>query len=78
MLKADLPKLNEAIRNTTIEREDADRSIMKKCSEEIVNLNELTEEERRARESSEAATYEMLKDVVSKIKAEIDNERKER
>ena len=51
---------------------------MKKCSEELQNLNDIVEEERRARERSEGATYEMLKDVVGKIKNEIDLEKKER
>lgn len=51
---------------------------MKKCSDEINNLNDTIESERKGRESSEGATYEMLKDVVSKIKSEIDTEKKER
>jgi len=60
------------------EREETDVNIMKKCSEELQNLNDIVEEERRARERSEGATYEMLKDVVGKIKNEIDLEKKER
>ena len=76
--KSDLPKLNEAIRATASEREETDLNILKKCTEELTNLREQVEEERRARENSESATYDMLKDVVSKIKNEIEGERKER
>ena len=77
-LESHLPKLNEAIRATAAEREETDLNILKKCTEELTNIREAVEDERRARENSEAATYDMLKDVVSKIKNEIDGERKER
>ena len=60
------------------EREETDVNIMKKCSEELQSLNEMVEDEKRSRENSEAATYEMLKDVITKIKSEIDTEKKER
>ena len=47
--KSDLPKLNEAIRATAAEREETDLNILKKCTEELTNLREQADEERRAR-----------------------------
>jgi len=66
------------LRINSNEREETDVNIMKKCSEELQSLNEMVEDEKRSRENSEAATYEMLKDVITKIKSEIDTEKKER
>ncbi len=70
--------MNDALRVASNEREESDVSIMKKCSEELAGLNELIEDERKARETSEIATHEMIKDVVAKIKNEVTFEKKER
>lgn len=55
-----------------------DKNITKKCTEELVKLSDNINSEKRNREESEVAIYDMLKDVVSKVKNEIDNERKTR
>ena len=52
--------------------------MMKRYTEELAKLNETIQNERKNREESETAIYDMLKDVVSKVKAEIDTEKKER
>ena len=77
-LENDLPKLNEGIKNEISEREEMDRNIMKKSTEELLKFNEAIQNERKNREDSETAIYDMLKDVVAKVKAEIDNEKKSR
>ena len=51
---------------------------MKKTTEEVFRLNENTQIEKKNREDSEIAIYDMLKDVVNRVKNEIDSERKNR
>jgi hypothetical protein len=51
---------------------------MKKCSEELIKLTENIQSEKKNREESEVAIYDMLRDVVSKVKAEIETERRTR
>lgn len=52
--------------------------MMKRYTEELSKLNETIQSERKNREESETAIYDMLKDVVAKVKTEIDTEKKER
>lgn len=51
---------------------------MKKIAEEIKKLNENTAGQRKNREESESSIFEMLKDLVNRVKSEIDDERRER
>lgn len=51
---------------------------MRKCTEELIKLNESIQNEKKNREESETAIYDMLKDVVAKVKAEIETEKKSR
>lgn len=51
---------------------------MKKCTEELIKLSENIQSEKKNREESEVAIYDMLKDVVTKVKGEIESERKTR
>ena len=51
---------------------------MKKLSEELFRLNQLLGDEKKAREESEQCIFDMLKDVVSRVKSEIEYERKNR
>jgi mRNA degradation ribonuclease J1/J2 len=60
------------------EREEMDRNIMKKCTEELIRLNETIQAEKKNREESETAIYDMLEDVVAKVKGEIEAETKTR
>jgi len=58
--------------------EKIDNAMMKRYTEELARLNETIQNERKNREESETAIYDMLKDVVSKVKTEIETEKKER
>ena len=55
-----------------------DSSIFRKTNEEIEKLSSVIQAEKKTREESEQSIYEMLRDVVNRVKAEIDAERKER
>jgi len=46
--------------------------------EESERLGELVSNEKKAREETEEAILEMLKDMVNKIKVEIENEKRDR
>lgn len=53
------------------DREENDNTILRKVQEELgKNSNEINKE-RSAREASEQAIYELLKDVVSRVKVYI-------
>jgi len=60
------------------EREESDFNIIQKTSEEIQRLNNLLQVESKNREETEQAIYDMLRDVVSRVKTEIEIERKAR
>lgn len=77
-IEGDIPKLAEAMKSATIEREDSDEAILKKISLETGRIRAQLAQERRQREESEQGTYDNLKDVVNRIKQEIDQERKAR
>ena len=49
----DLPQLNDEIAAETNEREEIDKNILKKTSDELVKLNNFVANERRSREESE-------------------------
>lgn len=49
-----------------------------KIDEEIERLSELITNEKKAKEETEEAILEMLRDMVNKIKGEIENEKKDR
>ena len=55
-----------------------DRNILKKCNDELSKLNENLTVEKKSRDESETAIYDMLKDVVTKVKGEIDSEKRSR
>jgi hypothetical protein len=74
----DLPKLNDAIRNESNERDEMDQNIMRKTTEELLRLNNSHLLEKKTREESEQAIFDMLRDVVNRVKSEIDFERKNR
>ena len=44
--------------------------------EELSKLNQLLVQEKVNRQESEQAIFDMLKDVVNRIKTEVDNEKK--
>ena len=49
-----------------------------KIDEEVERLTEIINNEKKAREETEEAILEMLRDMVNKIKVEIENEKKDR
>jgi len=49
-----------------------------KIDEEAERISEIINIEKKAREETEEAILEMLRDMVNKIKIEIDNEKKDR
>lgn len=51
---------------------------MKELSEELLKLGSQVQDEKRAREDSEQNIFDMLKDVVSRVKSEIEYQRKNR
>ncbi|TNV81031.1 hypothetical protein FGO68_gene6951 [Halteria grandinella] len=77
-LQADFPRLQEAINQSAITREDGDSELMRRITDESTKLVELVEDERKQREETEESILELLRDMVSRIKAEIDTEKKER
>lgn len=55
-----------------------DQSIMKKINDELNKVNSSVVIEKKTREESEQAIFDMLRDVVNRVKNEIDFERKAR
>lgn len=55
-----------------------DQNIMKKTTEEIGKISNTLQGEKKNREDSEQAIFDMLRDVVNRVKSEIDYERKNR
>ena len=55
-----------------------DANITRKMNEELSKLGQAVQQERYQRQESEQAIFDMLKDVVNRIKSEIDGEKKNR
>ena len=51
---------------------------MRRITEELTKLNNSMQIERKSREESEQAIFDMLRDVVNRVKGEIEFERKNR
>ncbi len=77
-LESDIPRLQEAIKAETVEREELGAALQKKAGEELQKLNESVAGDKKSREETEEAMLEMLKDMVGRLNAEIDGERKDR
>ena len=52
--------------------------MLKKIGDEITKLADQLGSEKKSREESESAIYEMLRDLINRVKNEIETERKER
>lgn len=59
-----------------MEREDSDNKNLESVSEDLNKINDAHGQEKKSREESEAAIYEMLRDLVNRVKTEIDSEKK--
>lgn len=55
-----------------------DQNIMKKTTDELNKIGTSLTIEKKNREDSEQAIFDMLRDVVNRVKSEIDYERKNR
>ena len=67
-LDEEINKIGDAVRVARADREENDNTVLRKVQEELgKNSNEINKE-RSAREASEQAIYELLKDVVSRVK----------
>jgi len=66
------------LRNLALEREEFTHKVTKKTAEDIKLLNELMSMEKKASTETEEALLEMVKEIVNKIKEEIDGEKKMR
>jgi len=51
---------------------------MKKTSEELIKLTNVIQQEKKDREESEQSIFDMLKEVVHRVKTEIEGEKKNR
>ena len=60
------------------ERNEMDSNLGKKVNEEVNKLNTQISVEKKTREDGEQGIFDMLKDVVNRVKGEIDYERKNR
>jgi hypothetical protein len=64
------------IKNESLEREEADNKNLESVSEDLTKINDAHSQEKKSREESEAAIYEMLRDLVNRVKTEIDSEKR--
>ena len=60
------------------ERDEEDQNIEKKMNDEFNKINNLVNNEKKAREETEEAFLDMLKSVINKMKIELENEKKDR
>ena len=52
--------------------------MMENITEDLNNINEAVVNEKILKEESEAAIFDMLKDVVNRVKIELENEKRNR
>ena len=60
------------------EREDGDNQLEGHLTGEMQRLRDAIDDEKKAREETEETMIEMFKDMINKIKNEIDTEKTER
>jgi hypothetical protein len=68
LIEENLTKINEASKLGNVEREESDADLLKQIGEGLQNLSQRVLVERQSRESSEQAVYDLLKDVVGRVK----------
>jgi bacterioferritin (cytochrome b1) len=67
-VEENLSKISEAVRIANIEREENDADILKKIGEGLQLISQKVAVDRQQRESSEQGIYDLLKDVVARVK----------
>lgn len=67
-VEENLSKISEAVRVANIEREENDAEILKKIGEGLQLISQKVSVDRQQRESSEQGIYDLLKDVVARVK----------
>lgn len=71
-VEENLTKISEAIRIANIEREENDADILKKIGEGLQLISQRLSVDRQQRESSEQGVYDLLKDVVARVKVKFE------
>lgn len=61
-----------------LERKENEAQVKNKIEEKVECLTDIIIKQRKAREKTEEAILEMLKDIMNKIKVDIKNEKKDR
>jgi hypothetical protein len=78
IIEADIPKIQESLKDEQTEMIDSDNTISVKLNEETQGLINLVMGEKRSREETEEAMLEMLKAMINAMKTQLENERRER
>lgn len=78
IIENDIPKIQEIFREEEKEMFKIDTNLNERIIIETQNLKELVTEEKKCREETEEALLEMLKEMISTIKNQIENEKKNR
>ena len=77
-VEENVSKITEAVRIANIEREENDADILKKIGEGLQLISQRVVSEKQNRESSEQAVYDLLKDVVARVKVALTNGERDR
>jgi hypothetical protein len=78
IIETDIPKIIENFKEEEKEMFKNDTDLTEKIIIQSQNLKELVVEEKKCREETEEALLEMLKQMISTIKNQIENEKKSR
>lgn len=74
-VEENMSKISEAVRIANIEREENDADILKKIGEGLQLISQRVSVDRQQRESSEQGIYDLLKDVVARVKVRPESSR---
>lgn len=77
-LENDFPKLNDEIKLEVMQREQGDLQVQTRITEEQDRVTQSIETERKARADSEEEIVDMLKDMITKVRTELEAEKIER
>ena len=77
-LENDFPKLNDEIKMEVMQREQGDLGVQTKIREEQDRVTQAIEAERKGRAESEEEIVDMLKDMITKVRTELETEKDER
>jgi len=78
IIETDIPKIQENLRDEQNDMIDNDTNMINKINDEISKLIEFVMNEKRARDETEQALMEMLKAMLTSMKSQFENEKKQR